>query len=163
MKFVLFDTNVVVGMVRNDGFEAHLDKIYPYTENRILLSVVSQGELQSLAIQWKWGPKKLLRLDRLYEKFVIYPIKMEKVINAYAQIDAYSQSKLPEQPLPMGLSARNMGKNDLWIAATAHATQATLLTPTPISTTSTTLFGIWTGLTYFPIFDPKKWPLAISH
>ncbi|MBK9016619.1 MAG: PIN domain-containing protein [Saprospiraceae bacterium] len=26
------------------------------------------------------------------------------------------------------MSARNMGKNDLWIAATAHATQATLLT-----------------------------------
>ena len=38
---------------------------------------------------------------------------------AYARIDAYSQGKLPMLPLPKGMSARNMGKNDLWIAATA--------------------------------------------
>ena len=39
--------------------------------------------------------------------------------NLYARVDAYSQGKLLGQPLPAGLSARNMGKNDLWIAATA--------------------------------------------
>ncbi|MBU6120983.1 PIN domain-containing protein [Hymenobacter siberiensis] len=38
---------------------------------------------------------------------------------AYARIDAYSQGKLELEPLPAGISARNMGKNDLWIAATA--------------------------------------------
>jgi predicted nucleic acid-binding protein len=38
---------------------------------------------------------------------------------SYALIDAYSQGKLKFQPLPPGMSARNMGKNDLWIAATA--------------------------------------------
>jgi len=37
----------------------------------------------------------------------------------YAQLDAYSQGKLLTLPRPPGLSARNMGKNDLWIAATA--------------------------------------------
>ena len=37
----------------------------------------------------------------------------------YARLDAYSQGKLHTLPLPPGLSARNMGKNDLWIAATA--------------------------------------------
>ena len=37
----------------------------------------------------------------------------------YANIDAYSQGKLKKQPLSTGLSARNMGKNDLWIATTA--------------------------------------------
>ena len=36
-----------------------------------------------------------------------------------AQLDAYSQGKLSMRPLPAGMSARNMGKNDLWIAATA--------------------------------------------
>jgi tRNA(fMet)-specific endonuclease VapC len=33
-----------------------------------------------------------------------------------------------DNPLPSGITARNMGKNDLWIAASAHATKATLLT-----------------------------------
>jgi|GEM_PF-5180033 len=37
----------------------------------------------------------------------------------YAQLDAYSWGKLHTQPLLPGTSARNMGKNDLWIAATA--------------------------------------------
>ena len=128
MKYVLFDTNVVVGMVRNDAFEAHLDEVYPYDANKILLSVVSQGELQSLAIQWKWGYKKLMRLEYLITRFVVYPIKVQTIIQAYAQIDAFSQGKLPDKPMPKGTSARNMGKNDLWIAATAAVLEATLLT-----------------------------------
>ena len=127
MKFILFDTNVVVGMVRNSAFEAQLDMIYPYDTNRIMLSVVSQGELQSLAIQWNWGEKKRMRLQYLISKFVIYPVKVEKVINAYAQIDAFSQGKLADRPLPQGTSARNMGKNDIWIAALSMQTQIPLV------------------------------------
>lgn len=46
----------------------------------------------------------------------------------YGEIDAFSQGKLKGQPLPAGLSSRNMGKNDLWIAVSAAATVATLLT-----------------------------------
>ena len=44
----------------------------------------------------------------------------------YAEIDAFSQGKLKDRPL--SISARNMGKNDLWIAATASILNATLLT-----------------------------------
>ena len=50
-----------------------------------------------------------------------YPI-MEvtaTLTNLYASVDAYSQGKLSNQPLPAGLSSRNMGKNDLWIAVIA--------------------------------------------
>ena len=43
----------------------------------------------------------------------------------YAEIDVYSQSKHPTLRLPP--SARKMGKNDLWIAATAAIHNATLL------------------------------------
>lgn len=46
----------------------------------------------------------------------------------YAQIDAYSQGKLPEKPLPYGMSSRNMGKNDIWIASTAAVTNSVLVT-----------------------------------
>ena len=47
-------------------------------------------------------------------------------IERYAEIDAFSQGKLKDRPL--SISARNMGKNDLWIAATASILNATLLT-----------------------------------
>ncbi len=58
--------------------------------------------------------------------FVTLDIHVETVINRYAEIDAFSQNRLVDHPL--GMSARNMGKNDLWIAATASVLGATLVT-----------------------------------
>ncbi len=40
-------------------------------------------------------------------------------MDAYADVDAYSQAKHPDYAPPVAFTARNMGKNDLWIAATA--------------------------------------------
>lgn len=90
------------------------------------ISVVSEGELESLTIQRKWGTRKRDLLTEVLKEYVVYPIKVREVIDRYAEIDAYSQNKLPSNPL--GMSARNMGKNDLWIAATASVTGATLIT-----------------------------------
>ncbi|MEM1214116.1 MAG: nucleotide-binding protein, partial [Bacteroidota bacterium] len=50
----------------------------------------------------------------------------EDILERYALIDTFSQGKLEERP--SNLSARNMGKNDLWIAATASVLETTLLT-----------------------------------
>jgi tRNA(fMet)-specific endonuclease VapC len=55
-------------------------------------------------------------------------INHDAVLQSYAEIDAFSQGKLTSKNLPVGMSARNMGKNDLWIAATASVLNATLLT-----------------------------------
>ena len=49
-----------------------------------------------------------------------------ELIEAYYTIDAFSQGNLKERPL--NSSAKNMGKNDLWIAATAHVAKAELIT-----------------------------------
>jgi tRNA(fMet)-specific endonuclease VapC len=43
-------------------------------------------------------------------------IHQSKILDRYAEIDAFSQGKLVTKTLSM--SSRNMGKNDLWIAAT---------------------------------------------
>ena len=59
-------------------------------------------------------------------KCVITDINTSDVISIYGEIDAFSQGKLKDRPL--GMTARNMGKNDLWIAATASVTKAKLLT-----------------------------------
>lgn len=45
----------------------------------------------------------------------------------YAEIDAFSQGKLDKLGLKK-FSSKNMGKNDLWIAATTVLTKSKLLT-----------------------------------
>ncbi len=65
-------------------------------------------------------------LTALLSKLIIADINVEDIITRYAEIDAYSQGKLSGRSL--NDSARNMGKNDLWIAATASVLKAILLT-----------------------------------
>jgi len=128
MKTYILDTNVIIALVRNNDFQTKFYQRFASPHNTHIISVVTEGELYSLAIQWNWGKRKQVLLQETIANYLIYPIKARSIIDAYAQIDAYSQGKLNDRPLPTGLTARNMGKKDLWIAATAHVTQATLLT-----------------------------------
>lgn len=84
------------------------------------------GELYSLALQNNWGQKRIEQIGIIRKEFVKIDINYEPTIQRYAEIDAFSQGKLKDRPLSM--SARNMGKNDLWIAATASVFNLTLLT-----------------------------------
>ena len=43
-------------------------------------------------------------------------------------MDAYSKHKDPIRNYPEGYSSITVGKNDLWIAATAHITNSKLVT-----------------------------------
>ncbi len=124
----LLDTNILLIYLRNDQLTAKIDHQFnPLTfPNRPLVSVVSLGEINSLALRNQWGEKRMDLLDRFLKKFLIADINVETIIHRYAEIDAYSQGKLTGKPLSM--SARNMGKNDLWIAATASVLKAKLIT-----------------------------------
>jgi tRNA(fMet)-specific endonuclease VapC len=73
-----------------------------------------------------WGSRRLEVVEKMMKKLIITDINYEDLIEKYAEIDAFSQGRIKEKPL--GLSARNMGKNDLWIAATAAITGSVLLT-----------------------------------
>lgn len=59
-------------------------------------------------------------------RFLIIDINTKDIINRYAEIDAFSQGRLNRRK--SNFTARNMGKNDIWIAATASVLDATLLT-----------------------------------
>lgn len=124
----LLDTNIIVHLVRDSALAHKLKKEYLIFDQpqRPLISVVTEGELESFALQNEWGKNKYRELDRYLTEFLNVDIKIKTIINRYAEIDAFSQNKLKDRPL--GVSARNMGKNDLWIAATASILNATLLT-----------------------------------
>ena len=72
------------------------------------------------------GSYEVDKTQRINGSFVITDINSDDVIDAYAEIDTFSQGKLKSNPLPH--SARNMGKNDLWIAATASVFPTKFLT-----------------------------------
>ncbi|WP_367389185.1 hypothetical protein [Lewinella sp. LCG006] len=59
-------------------------------------------------------------------EFIVADINVESITESYAEIDAYSQGRLPGKK--GGFSARNMGKNDLWIAATGAVLKVVILT-----------------------------------
>ena len=85
---------------------------------RAVLPVIVVGELKAFALRNSWGVRRVAFLQHLIDKYPIADVGPH-LTDFYARLDAYSQGKLPGQPLPRGMSARNMGKNDLWIAATA--------------------------------------------
>ena len=57
-----------------------------------------------------------------------FPIDSDEITAAYADIDAFSNGQHPNMKLLPNTSSRNMGKNDLWIAATTMLLNATLIT-----------------------------------
>ena len=84
---------------------------------RPLISVVTAGELFAFARKRSWGQVKLDRLRGVLADLTIVDIRAQPVIDRYAEIDAYSEQV-----------GRVMGNNDAWIAATAAAAPAWLLT-----------------------------------
>jgi len=78
---------------------------------------MSNGELRSLSYQFGWGDEKTEQMHFFLSYFRNITIDTEDILNSYALLDAYSER-----------AGRSMGKNDPWIAATAHATGACILT-----------------------------------
>lgn len=119
----LLDTNILVAYIRAGPLGQYIDATYSlrHQPNKPLISAVTKGEIRSLARQFGWGPAKRQALaDLLQNELVSIEIDQPAIMDAYEEIDHYSLTH------PVG--AYNMGKNDLWIAATAKATGAVLLT-----------------------------------
>lgn len=124
----MFDTNILLLFVRESEIIQRIKKIFnPFgAPNRAVISVVNVGEIRAISLRNKWGNRKIERLEDLLSRFVIADINDEEIINRYAEIDAFSQGRLESKK--SNFTARNMGKNDIWIAATASVLDATLLT-----------------------------------
>ncbi len=118
-KPLLLDTNIVVALLRGKTLGQALMNVHQLGSrpDRPLLSVISVGELMSLAEKWSWGAKKKEALDTQIRQLVLVDVNRSPVVNQYAAIDAFCER-----------AGRPIGQNDMWIAATAAATGAVLLT-----------------------------------
>lgn len=132
MKLLVLDTNILIHYLKNTSLMNDVQQYLNQHENyTIIISVVTKAELQAIALMNKWGNDRLKALNELLASFANLNIEYdnEELLNAYASIHAFSQGKTSAPNGQMlGTSSRNMGKNDLWIAATAHALNAVLLT-----------------------------------
>lgn len=103
---MIYDTNLLINVVRK-GLSV---------PNRLVLPIVVVGELKAFSLKSDWGIQKANRISYLFENYPIADVTV-RVTEVYAQVDAFSQGKLRSSPLSD--SARNMGKNDIWIGAIA--------------------------------------------
>ena len=112
----LLDTNILFQYVRDAPLAEWLHDTYSFDEPAVR-RVISVGELRSLALQFGWGKARLARMEELLDRALAVPVEYQGVIEAYATI--YAHCRREGTPI---------GENDTWIAATAHATGACLLT-----------------------------------
>ena len=114
---LLFDTNIILTLIRSNNYDNIIGSINP--ENvPVYISVVSEAEIKSIAIQNNWGINRRNKLNLFLDNVNIVEIS-QIFVNTYTEIDSYSQRRNPafvDDPFP---THRNMGKNDLWIASLA--------------------------------------------
>lgn len=125
---LLLDTNLLLIYNRSNEIARLIENDYKIfsEENNLAVSVVTIGEIKSILYQSGVGERRINDLEDKLKKLVKLGIDHKEIIEKYIEIDAYSQGK--HQSLQSDFSARNMGKNDLWIAATASALNLKLVT-----------------------------------
>lgn len=144
MKRVLLDTGMLVGLMREAPWalkaDAELDLSGP--ETLAFTSAVCRGELMALAEKRGWGAGKREQMESVLDRFPTIGINQPSILSAYALIDAWTRGASVQAPTnaPPPRPALPMSKNDLWVAATAHAGQAVLVST---DTDFDRLDGVW--------------------
>lgn len=115
----LLDTSLLLHAVRNSPTWQGAKALFAPGAGleSCTISVVSVGEILALARIFAWGEKRANTLQDVLIRIAPLDINHPRILAAYAEIDHFGHT-----------IGRRMGKNDLWIAATARATGLTLLT-----------------------------------
>lgn len=146
-KYVL-DSNVLIHIVRQSEIWNNIDTEFDPFGNNPYISFATVAETTSFAEQNKWGAEKMAVLSGLFRSFRTVQSSKE-LITHYVEIDLFSQGKHPTLKLPENMSARNMGKNDIWIAATTKLIEGAELITTDRDFEH--LDGVWFDVNYVRI------------
>jgi len=133
MKNIVIDTCVFIHIVRDTiTGKKCIEELEKYNEAaNVIISVVTKAELESFIAQNSWGKPKIEKLNKILDEITYVDISCADLIliDSYTEIDAFSKRKTKDKSgnLLKG-SAKKMGKNDLWIAATAYSLDIPLMT-----------------------------------
>jgi tRNA(fMet)-specific endonuclease VapC len=114
----LLDTNILVAYIRAGALGAYIEakfalKASPY---KPLISIVSVGEILALVRKFGWDNKKVATMRSLLRELIWIDINDDQVLEVYAELAEVTRT------------GETINQNDIWIAATAKVTGATLLT-----------------------------------
>ncbi|WP_419161340.1 PIN domain-containing protein [Candidatus Palauibacter sp.] len=141
---VLLDTNILLGLTRKAPWAEHAYREFDLGNREVVTftSIVCKGEILAIAEKRRWARAKRRRLEQVLDQFPTVSIDDPQIVRAYARIDAWTRGAAVDSPgaAPPPKPALPMGKNDLWIAATAHAAGAALLST---DGDFTRLDGVW--------------------
>ena len=144
MKRVLLDTGMLLGLMRQASWALKADGDLDLSGPKTLAftSAVCRGELLALAEKRGWGAGRREQMESVLDRFPTIGIDRPSILSAYALIDAWTHGKMVDSPggAPPPKPAASMKQNDLWIAATAHASQAILVS---IDKDFNHLDGVW--------------------
>lgn len=117
----LLDTGILLHWIRASKVAEAIEAQFHLRESnfRPLICEVSLGEIEAFARDLSWGDNKRNALKSLKKELVAIDISDPRVIDAYADFSSLSKAS--------GWPIFN-DKNDLWIAAAARVSGATLLT-----------------------------------
>jgi predicted nucleic acid-binding protein len=116
---VLLDTSVLVHLARQDPTGVWIEDQFALTAraDRPLISTITEGEVLGFSRQRNWGAARMAELSRLLGEVVRVDAGIPDIVDAYADLTVLDVQ-----------GGHNTKDNDLWIAATAKATGAHLLT-----------------------------------
>jgi tRNA(fMet)-specific endonuclease VapC len=117
---VLLDTSIVIHLARGGVAAERLESRFGFRSRALTpsISAVTVGELLAFAERNDWGQRKRESLQQLIGNLIVVDVRRPGVLRTYAALDTH----LKRSGTPMGQ------QNDVWIAATAAATGAVLVT-----------------------------------
>lgn len=118
-KLLLLDTGVLIHFVRGRRAGQLIEDRLCLSERQSdwVLSSVVEAELQLFAVRHHWGDRKVAELQRLPRTLVRISAGEPDVVQAWVEIAAAQTD-----------AGQTIDHNDLWIAATARAAGAILIT-----------------------------------
>ncbi len=118
----LFDTSILLALIRGRELGQYLNHVFSLSQltHKPLISIVSHGEIWAMTERHEWGENKRQALAKMLADMVTIDLNDRSIIEAYVEVDKKNLTH------PKG--ARTISDNDKWIAATARAAAATLLT-----------------------------------
>lgn len=80
MSTYLLDTGLILGYIRGAGYADYVERRYAILQpsNVLLISVVSKGEIYSLAIQFNWDERRKRDLDSLLRRIPTVDINTDR-------------------------------------------------------------------------------------
>ena len=129
MRLIIFDTNVWLYLLRGTYRPTAIKAFLPpeYQEQyQLILPAAVKAELFTLGIRRNWSENRLVQLEYNLQKESRLIHTSDAIIERYLEIEAFNKGKYPNKS--HGTTHIEMGKNDIWIAATALDINALLVT-----------------------------------